>query len=52
MQSQTSSTQNSDYARYDVLDGLISAEEARRDYGVVDAQGRLDRAETERLRSS
>jgi N-methylhydantoinase B len=37
----------------DVLDGLISAEEARRDYGVaIDAQGRIDRAETERLRSS
>jgi N-methylhydantoinase B len=36
----------------DVLDGLITAEEARRDYGVaIDAQGQLDRAETERLRS-
>jgi N-methylhydantoinase B len=36
----------------DVLDGLISADEARRDYGVaIDADGRLDRAETERLRS-
>jgi N-methylhydantoinase B len=36
----------------DVRDGLITAAEARRDYGVaVDAQGRLDRAETERLRS-
>src|SRR5262249_21881482 len=39
--------------RDDVLDGLITAEEARRDYGVaVDAQGQLDSAETERLRSS
>src|SRR5262245_25363368 len=39
--------------RDDVLDGLITADEARRDYGVVvDAQGRLDMAETERLRSS
>jgi N-methylhydantoinase B len=37
----------------DVLDGLISAEEARREYGVaIDADGWLDRAETERLRSS
>jgi hypothetical protein len=36
----------------DVLDGLISADEARRDYGVaIDADGRLDCAETERLRS-
>src|SRR6267154_2396612 len=36
----------------DVLDGLISADEARREYGVaIDADGRLDRAETERLRS-
>jgi N-methylhydantoinase B len=37
----------------DVLDGLITAEEAQRDYGVViDAQGRLDVAATERLRAS
>jgi hypothetical protein len=36
----------------DVLDGLITAEEARRDYGVaIDAQGRLDPIETERLRA-
>jgi N-methylhydantoinase B len=35
----------------DVLDGLITADEARRDYAVVvDAQGRVDAAETERLR--
>jgi N-methylhydantoinase B len=35
----------------DVLDGLITADEARRDYGVVvDAAGRVDAAETERLR--
>jgi N-methylhydantoinase B len=37
----------------DVLDGLITTEEAQRNYGVViDAQGRLDIAKTERLRSS
>ncbi|MGH6671921.1 MAG: hydantoinase B/oxoprolinase family protein [Xanthobacteraceae bacterium] len=37
----------------DVLDGLVTAEEARRAYGVViDAQGRLDRSETARLRAS
>jgi hypothetical protein len=37
----------------DVRDGLITAAEARSDYGVaVDAQGRFDRAETERLRST
>jgi N-methylhydantoinase B len=36
----------------DVLDGLITAEEARGDYGVaIDAQGRLDLIETERLRT-
>jgi N-methylhydantoinase B len=35
----------------DVLDGFITAQEARRDYGVViDADGRLDSAGTERLR--
>jgi N-methylhydantoinase B len=37
----------------DVLDGLITAEEARRDYAVaVDAEGRVDAAATERLRRS
>jgi N-methylhydantoinase B len=37
----------------DVRDGLITAEEARRDYGVaIDAQGRLDVAATALLRSS
>src|SRR5215475_8549574 len=37
----------------DALDGLITADEARRDYGVaIDGQGRLDLAETDRLRSS
>jgi N-methylhydantoinase B len=37
--------------RDDVLDGLLTAEEARRDYGVVvDGQGRIDFAGTERLR--
>jgi N-methylhydantoinase B len=36
----------------DVLDGLISIEQARQDYGVaIDPQLRLDMAETERLRS-
>ena len=36
----------------DVLDGLITAEEARRDYGViVDEQGRLNLSETRRIRS-
>jgi N-methylhydantoinase B len=36
----------------DVLDGLITAEEARGDYGVaIDAQGRLDPIETARLRA-
>jgi N-methylhydantoinase B len=37
----------------DVLDGLITAAEARRDYGVViNAQGLIDLAETGRIRSS
>ena len=37
--------------RDDVLDGLITAEEACRDYGVViGANGEIDRAETERIR--
>jgi N-methylhydantoinase B len=36
----------------DVLDGLLTAAEARRDYGVaIDAEGRLDLTETERLRA-
>jgi hypothetical protein len=36
-----------------VLDGLITAEEARRDYGVViDARGEIDHAATVRLRSA
>jgi N-methylhydantoinase B len=35
----------------DVLDGLITVEEARRDYGVViDARGEIDLAETARVR--
>ena len=38
--------------RDDVLDGLITAEEARRDYGVaIGADGDIDRAETERIRA-
>jgi len=37
----------------DVFDGLITREEARRDYGVaIDAQGAIDGAETARLRST
>jgi N-methylhydantoinase B len=36
----------------DVLDGLITAEEARRDYGVAIAEGRLDAAATAALRKS
>ena len=37
----------------DVRDGMITAEEAHRDYGVViDAHGQLDVAATERLRSA
>ena len=37
----------------DVRDGMITAEEARRDYGVViDAHGQLDAVATERLRSA
>src|SRR5271168_3880270 len=38
--------------REDVLDGLITADEARSDYGVViDARGEVDRVETARLRA-
>jgi N-methylhydantoinase B len=37
----------------DVLDGLITRDQARRDYGVVvDEHGRIDLAETERIRSA
>lgn len=37
----------------DVLDGLVSVEAARRDYRVVlDAEGRVDEAQTRRLRSA
>jgi N-methylhydantoinase B len=40
------------YVRDDVLDGLITAEQARRDYGVaIDANGEIDVTETKRLRS-
>jgi N-methylhydantoinase B len=36
----------------DVRDGFITAQQARRDYGVVvDADGRLDLAATQRLRN-
>jgi N-methylhydantoinase B len=39
--------------REDVIDGLISADEARRDYGVaLDADGNVDIKETARIRSS
>ena len=38
--------------RDDVLDGLISAEEARRDYAVIiDARGEIDPAETAQMRN-
>jgi N-methylhydantoinase B len=37
----------------DVLDGLITREEAERDYGVaIDASARIDAARTERLRAT
>ncbi len=46
-------TRDPQRVRDDVLDGFISVEEARHNYGVViDEQGGLDRAATERLRSS
>ncbi|HVM78909.1 MAG TPA: hydantoinase B/oxoprolinase family protein [Stellaceae bacterium] len=46
-------TREAERVREDVLDGLITREEARRDYGVaLDAHGRLDAAETARLRSA
>jgi N-methylhydantoinase B len=39
--------------RDDVLDGLVSVDEARRDYGVaIDDQARVDLTETARLRAS
>ena len=39
--------------RDDVLDGLITVDDARRDYGVViDKQGRIDSGETSRLRGT
>jgi N-methylhydantoinase B len=39
--------------RDDVLDGLITADDARRDYGVaIDAKGDINRAETERIRAA
>jgi hypothetical protein len=42
-----------DALRDDVLDGSITAEEARRDYGVViDERGEIDLAATARIRSS
>jgi N-methylhydantoinase B len=45
-------TRDPQSVRDDVLDGLITAEEARRDYGVViDAQGEVDLAATERVRA-
>jgi N-methylhydantoinase B len=38
--------------RDDVLDGLITTDEARRDYGVViDPRGEIDRGETARIRN-
>jgi N-methylhydantoinase B len=39
--------------RGDMLDGLITAEQARSDYGVaIDAKGDIDFAETERIRAA
>jgi len=36
----------------DLLDGMITADDARRDYGVVvDKHGRIDLTETNRLRA-
>jgi N-methylhydantoinase B len=43
-------TRNPQLVLDDVLDGLITAEEATRDYGVVIANGRIDEAATKRLR--
>jgi N-methylhydantoinase B len=43
-------TRNPQLVLDDVLDGLITAEEATRDYGVVIANGRVDEAGTKRLR--
>ena len=44
-------TRDPQRVRDDVLDGLITADEARRDYGVsIDERGVIDIAETERLR--
>jgi len=38
--------------RDDVLDGLITAEQARRDYGVaINVAGEIDFVETSRLRA-
>ncbi len=45
-------TRDPQRVRDDVLDGLITAEEARRDYGVaIDAAGQIDLGETARLRA-
>jgi N-methylhydantoinase B len=46
-------TRDPQRVRDDVLDGLITTDEARRDYGVsLDARGTIDIAETARLRSA
>jgi N-methylhydantoinase B len=46
-------TRDPQRVRNDVLDGFVTTEEARHDYGVViDQQGKLDAAATERLRAS
>jgi N-methylhydantoinase B len=46
-------TRDPQSVRDDVLDGLISADEAWRDYGVaIDAGGVIDHDETMRLRQS
>jgi N-methylhydantoinase B len=46
-------TRDPQSVKADVLDGLITADEALRDYGVaIDASGEIDQAETTRLRRS
>ena len=46
-------TRDPQAVREDVLDGLITAEQARRDYGVViDSSGEVDAKETAQLRSA
>ena len=45
-------TRDPEHVRDDVLDGLLTAEAARRDYGVaIDVDGQVDHTETKRLRA-